>query len=68
MKISVFDVCTSHGETGELLIKVSFVLFSKQSCIRKVKVRYTTSSVGSTTITPKMIAPRKFVPGQLGFC
>ena len=67
MKISVLDVCISHGERGELLIKVSSVLFSKQSCIRIVKVRYTTSSVGSTTITPKMIAPRKIVPGQLGF-
>ena len=36
----MFDVYKSHVERGELLIKVSSVLFSNQNCIRKVKVRY----------------------------
>ena len=36
----MIDVYKSHVERGELLIKVSSVLFSKQNCIRKVKVRY----------------------------
>ena len=31
---------TNHMKRGELLIKVSSVLFSNQNCIRKVKVRY----------------------------
>ena len=34
------DVYKSHVERGELLIKVSSVLFSNQNCIRKVKVRF----------------------------
>ena len=38
----LFDV---RKEKGELLKKVSSVLFLKQSCIRKVKVRYSTGSV-----------------------
>ena len=29
-----------YVERGELLIKVSCVLFSNQNCIRKAKVRY----------------------------
>ena len=41
----MFDVHKSHVERGELLIKVSSVLFSNQNCIRKVKVRYSTCLV-----------------------
>ena len=36
MKINVCCI----RERGELLIKVSCVLFSNQNCIRKAKVRY----------------------------
>ena len=41
----MFDVYKSHVERGELLIKVSPVVFSNQNCIRKVKVRYSTCLV-----------------------
>ena len=37
---SEFLTYKNHVEGGELLIKVSSVLFSNQNCIRKVKVRY----------------------------
>ena len=41
----MFDVYKSHVERGELLIKVSSVLFSNQNCVRKVKVRYSSCLV-----------------------
>ena len=36
----MFNVYKSHVERGELLIKVSSVLFSNQDCISKVKLIY----------------------------
>ena len=41
----MFNVYKSHVERGELLIKVSSVLFSNQNCLRKAKVRYSECSV-----------------------
>ena len=36
----MFDVCKSHVEKEEFVIKVGSFLFSNQNCIRKVKVRH----------------------------
>ena len=51
----MFDVCKSHVEKEEFVIKVGSFLFSNQNCIRKVKVRHSACLVRQEKLLSSVI-------------